>query len=39
MLNSRQKDKLDQLVKHWTVKDDVLGLILGYKRQKVCFLV
>ena len=37
--NSRQNDKLDQLVMHWALKDDVLGLILGYKKQKVFFLV
>ena len=39
MRNSRRNDKLEQWVMHWAFKDDVLGLILGCKKQKVFFLV
>ena len=35
MRNSRQNDKLDQLVMHTALKDVVLGSILGSNQQKV----
>ena len=34
---SSQKDKLEQWVMHWAVKDVVLGSILGSNKQKVFF--
>ncbi len=37
MRNSRQNDKLEQWVMLRAVKDDVLGSILGCKKQKVFF--
>ena len=39
MRNSRQNDKLDELVMHLAVKDDVLGSILGCEKQKVYLFV
>ena len=37
MRRSSQTDKLEQWVMHWTVKDVVLGSILGSNKQKVFF--
>ena len=37
MRNSRQNDKLDQLVMHTALKDVVQGSILGSNQQKVFF--
>ena len=37
MRSSRQNDKLEQWVKHRTVEDEVLGLILGCKKTKKIF--
>ena len=34
---NRQNDKLEQWVMHRAVKDEVLGSILGSKKQKVFF--
>ncbi len=37
MWSSRQIDKLEQCVKHWAVKDEVLGSILVSNKQSVFF--
>ena len=37
MCGSKQKNKLQQWVKHWSVKDEVLGSILGSNKQNVFF--
>ncbi len=38
MRSCRQNDKLEQRVMHRAVRDDVLGSILGGKKQEVFFL-
>ena len=37
MRSSRQNDKLEQWVMHTAAKDEVLGSILGSKKQKAFF--
>ena len=36
---SRQKDKLEQWVMNWAVKNEVLGSILRSDKQKIIFLL